>query len=178
MEFSNLRDANIARQREWDTGNQMTLSYSGNELAGEVGEAIEAVCDYLSSGDRLDMVRDELGDVVICCDLLAMRFGLDLVDYSVVPDPGVIYTTGLDETLLALAVTTGKACNAVKKLEREALGMKGSRSTPFHLNMHLDAIIDNAWSIAAAFGVTLSTVVADKFNATSKKVGLNTRLVA
>lgn len=31
--FGMLRCANITRQLEWDTGNQMTLSYRGNELA-------------------------------------------------------------------------------------------------------------------------------------------------
>ncbi len=41
--FSTLREANAARQAEWDAGNQITLAYRGNKLAGEVGEACNIV---------------------------------------------------------------------------------------------------------------------------------------
>lgn len=83
--FTTLRAANIARQAEWDPGAQITLVYGLNELAGEVGEA----CNI---GKKLERERlgipgsranprdlaDELADVVICADLVAMREGIDL----------------------------------------------------------------------------------------------------
>lgn len=40
-QYSTLRQANIARQKEWDRDNQIGLAYRGNELAGEVGEVAQ-----------------------------------------------------------------------------------------------------------------------------------------
>lgn len=83
--YTKLRDANIARQREWDAGNQITLAYRGNELAGEVGEA----CNIIKKIERnrlgirgsratAEQLAEELADVVICADLIAMDAGIDL----------------------------------------------------------------------------------------------------
>lgn len=101
-----LRLANEARQREWDAGNQLSLAYRGNELAGEVGEA----------------------------------------------------------------------CNVIKKLERERLGIAGSRDTLEHLAQELADVVICVDLVAMAAGIDLKAAVRDKFNATSEKVGLNTRL--
>lgn len=81
----NLRDANIARDKEWTTGGELSLSYRGNELAGEVGEA----CNILKKLDRerlgmvgsrasIDELKEELADVLICVDLIGMALGFDL----------------------------------------------------------------------------------------------------
>jgi len=83
--FSTLREANITRDIEWGAGQKFSLSYRGNELAGEVGEA----CNILKKLDRermglvgsradLEKLADELADVVICVDLAAMDVGIDL----------------------------------------------------------------------------------------------------
>lgn len=101
-----LRAANVARQAEWDPGSQITLSYRGNELAGEVGEA----------------------------------------------------------------------CNVLKKLERERLGLPGSRDTVEHLAEELADVLIVADLIAMDLGIDLEKAVARKFNATSAKVGLATRM--
>lgn len=80
-----LRQANIARHVEWAAGNEVSLSYRGNELAGEVGEA----CNILKKLDRERMgivgsratqeqLAEELADVLICVDLIAMDFGINL----------------------------------------------------------------------------------------------------
>jgi hypothetical protein len=98
-EYLTLREANIARNKEWDTGNQLDGSFRGNELAGEVGEA----------------------------------------------------------------------CNVIKKLERERMGIDGSRDTA-------DVVICSGL-IAMHYAIDLDAAVARKFNATSEKVGLKTRLV-
>lgn len=101
-----LRSANAARQDEWDTEGQITLSFRGNELAGEVGEA----------------------------------------------------------------------CNVIKKLDRERMGIKGSRDTVAHLAEELADVVICADLIAASVGIDLDAAVRDKFNATSEKNGLKTRL--
>lgn len=104
--FNTLREANIDRQAIWDSGNQIDLSYRGNELAGEVGEA----------------------------------------------------------------------CNVIKKLERERLGIRGSRATLAQLAEELADVVICADLIAMAAGIDLNRAVAEKFNATSEKVGLSTRM--
>lgn len=101
-----LRAANLARQAEWDPGQQISLSYRGNELGGECGEAQ----------------------------------------------------------------------NVIKKLERERLGIRGSRATLDDLAQELADVVICADLIAMAEGIDLDQAVADKFNATSEKVGLVTRL--
>lgn len=83
--FEGLRKANITRDKEWNPGNQLSLSYQGNELAGEVGE----LCNVLKKleRERLGLVGSratkeqalqELADVIICADLIAMSLGIDL----------------------------------------------------------------------------------------------------
>ncbi len=104
--YPTLREANTARQKEWDAGNQITLAYRGNELAGEVGEA----------------------------------------------------------------------CNVLKKLERERLGIRGSRATKEQLAEELADVVICADLIAMDAGIDLDAAVRSKFNATSEKVGLRTRM--
>ena len=43
--YPTLRRANKARQIEWDKDAQITPAYRGNELAGEMGEALERALD-------------------------------------------------------------------------------------------------------------------------------------
>lgn len=82
---STLRTANAARQKEWDTDNQITLAYRGNELAGEVGEACNIIkklererMGIVGSRASVEQLAEELADIVICTDLIAMDAGIDL----------------------------------------------------------------------------------------------------
>ena len=106
--YLSLREANAVRQREWDQEGGVTLSYRGNELAGE----------------------------------------------------------------------TGEACNVLKKLERERVGIRGSRETVAHLAEELADVVICVDLIALAVGIDLDAAVVSKFNATSEKYGLRTRLAA
>lgn len=83
--YITLREANEVRQREWDKEGRISLSYRGNELAGEVGEA----CNIIKKieRERLNIrgtratkgqLAEELADVIICADLIAMHEGIDL----------------------------------------------------------------------------------------------------
>ena len=83
--FDLLREANVTRQREWDRGDVITIEYRGNELAGEVGEACNIVkklarerLGVRGSRATLEQLADELADVIICADLVAMQAGIDL----------------------------------------------------------------------------------------------------
>lgn len=76
-----------------------------------------------------------------------------------------------------LAGEVGEACNVIKKLERERMGIRGSRDTVEHLAEELADVVICTDLIAAAYGIDLDAAVARKFNATSEKVGLKTRMV-
>lgn len=85
--FDKLREANIARTAEWVKGPPLSLSFRGNELAGEVGET----CNILKKIDRerlglvgsrasAEDLAEELADIIICVDLIAMDFDINLAE--------------------------------------------------------------------------------------------------
>lgn len=77
---------------------------------------------------------------------------------------------------LELAGEAGELANVVKKLERERLGWRGSRTTLDALADEIADVIICADLVAMSAGFDLAEIVARKFNATSAKVGLATRL--
>lgn len=83
--LSILRQANEQRQKEWDPTDAITIEYRGNELAGEAGEACNIIKKLARQrlgirGSRATAAQlaEELADVVICADLIAMHTGIDL----------------------------------------------------------------------------------------------------
>ncbi|MDQ0314813.1 MazG-like family protein [Amorphus orientalis] len=85
-----LRSANETRQAEWDPDDRITLAYRGNEMAGEVGEACNVIkklererLGIAGSRATLAQLAEELADVVICADLIAMQAGIDLLGEAV-----------------------------------------------------------------------------------------------
>lgn len=83
--YRSLRAANIARQKEWDRGDVITASFRGLEMAGEVGEACNVIkklererLGIRGSRATVENLAEELADVVICADLIAMMYGIEL----------------------------------------------------------------------------------------------------
>lgn len=81
IEANHLRDAEMTGGKT----DVFSLSFRGNELAGEVGEA----CNILKKLDREKMgivgsraspesLAEELGDIIICVALIAMDLNIDL----------------------------------------------------------------------------------------------------
>ncbi|MDQ7775289.1 MAG: hypothetical protein Q4615_04900 [Paracoccus aminovorans] len=108
LTLSKLQAAHVARQDEWCPGQKPDLSFRGNELGGECGEAQ----------------------------------------------------------------------NVIKKLERERHGWRGSRDTVDHLAEELADVIHCAVLVAITAGIDIEPAVVAKFNDTSEKNGLSTRLAA
>lgn len=87
LTFSILRSTNVARCEEvFHRLRDWTLTDWGCALAGEAGEACNII-KKLRRGDAVygedgalgqKALADELADVVIYCDLLAARAGIDL----------------------------------------------------------------------------------------------------
>ena len=76
----------------------------------------------------------------------------------------------------AAAGEMGEACNIIKKLERERLGLDGSRATIEHLAEELGDVIVYVSLIAIKAGIDLDKAVVEKFNATSRKLGFKARI--
>lgn len=76
-----------------------------------------------------------------------------------------------------LAGEVGEACNVIKKLERERLGLVGSRDTVEHLAEELADSVIVLDLIAQRYGIDLfGDAVPRKFNATSRKNGFTVLL--
>lgn len=82
-----LREANIERQKFWCGTNIPDLSFRGNELAGETGEACNVIKKlererhgWVGSKATKEQLAEELADVMIVADLIANEAGIDLAD--------------------------------------------------------------------------------------------------
>ena len=75
-----------------------------------------------------------------------------------------------------LAGEAGEACNVIKKLERERRGIDGSRATKQQAADELADVVICADLCAMELDIDLWAAVVAKFNATSEKMGLRTRL--
>lgn len=70
----------------------------------------------------------------------------------------------------------GEALNCIKKLERERMGIRGSRTTREHLAEELADIVICTDLIASMYQINLAEAIKNKFNKTSDANGLETHL--
>jgi NTP pyrophosphatase (non-canonical NTP hydrolase) len=75
-----------------------------------------------------------------------------------------------------LAGEVGEACNVIKKLERERIGIRGTRADKLQLASELADVIICVDLIAMQAGIDLSEAVPLKFNETSAKYNLKTEM--
>lgn len=82
-----LRKANADRQKLWDPNKLATPLFRATELGGEVGEALNEVkklerekMGFRGSRTTIEKLADELADVIICTDLVAAEYGIDLAE--------------------------------------------------------------------------------------------------
>lgn len=106
LTLGDLQRAHVERQEEWCPEQKPDLSFRGNEMAGEVGEA----------------------------------------------------------------------CNVIKKLERERHGWRGTRATKEQLAEELADVIHTATLCAITAGIDIEAATIAKFDATSEKNGLSSRI--
>jgi NTP pyrophosphatase (non-canonical NTP hydrolase) len=75
-----------------------------------------------------------------------------------------------------LAGEVGEVCNKVKKLEREALGLPGSKTTFYELASEIADAQITLDLLAMHYGIDIPTIIKLVFNATSEKHGFRTKL--
>ena len=87
LSFAELRCANVERNQQWTGGVAAGLSFRGLELGGEVGEALNVAkklererLGWRGSRSTLDKLAEELADVIISADNMAMEAGINLAE--------------------------------------------------------------------------------------------------
>jgi len=83
--LNKLRQANIERDKEWNPDKKLTPLFRATELGGECGEALNIVkklererLGIKGSRATINELASELSDILICVDLLAMEYNIDL----------------------------------------------------------------------------------------------------
>ena len=184
--LATLREANVSRHIEWMRGasvDSLPLNFRCVELVGEIGEAANimkkierhrlgiagntADLDVLSA-----MLADELADVVICADLIAMDLKLPLSEnsLSVYARPGY----ALDTLGVELGRSLSRVCGMVAALAES--GPTWRKSVENHLIGALEAVIVVVQKVALSQGIDMVSAISRKFNATSRKLDFLTRI--
>jgi NTP pyrophosphatase (non-canonical NTP hydrolase) len=175
-DFTSLRPANAARQEEWDpTGFAKTRSWRFNELGGEVGEVCNILkklhresCGVPGSRATKDQLADELADVVICIDLAAMECLVDPLLYDVPAVPRLQFTD----------LTHAGNCLLARMGLVSSTFLDNTEHPAELIKMRLKSLLNVVRCIAYYQSIDLEMAVINKFNFTSSKVGLRTRLTA
>ena len=175
IDFAALRTANNARQVEWPVNEEADLEFRALEVADEAGEVIGAVKKLLRArrgiaGSTLDVqaVADEIGDTIVSLDLLANQLGLDLIAPVQSPNSSL----PLPRLTLRLHTVSGDLTCAMEDFLNEAAGEEGN----YYLAEFMASIVFWLTCIAADLNIDPGKAVIEKFNKTSEKYGLATRL--
>lgn len=168
MNMQALHKADVARDKEWNPDSTLDLDFCGVELAGEVGEA----CNIIKKLERerlglrgsratLQDLADGLADCVICVDLIACNLGRVL-------DPGklpfMVIKSNLSRLGNEMAAASGMINHIIASIEKSML-------PPM-----LCILVHRIEAIAKIQKIDLELAVKTKFNATSEKYNLSTRM--
>lgn len=176
-DYATLRAANVARQEEWLLRRPLSLSFRSNEMAGEAGEVAEVILTkwyhYRTPKDAAvwrEALADELADVIICADLIALCTRCNPPPANVWDKPGNEW-----KWCAGLLRDIGLVCNYIKKIERTTNGIAGGA------DLHVSGLEDkllrvnkDIYDMAYSEGIDMEVALARKFNKTSAKVGLTT----
>jgi NTP pyrophosphatase (non-canonical NTP hydrolase) len=85
LTLATLQRIHIQRQEEWCPDQKPDLSFRGNELGGECGEAQNVIKKlererhgWRGSRDTVEHLAEELADVIHCAVLVAITAGIDI----------------------------------------------------------------------------------------------------
>ncbi|TWD54508.1 MazG-like nucleotide pyrophosphohydrolase family protein [Agrobacterium vitis] len=128
LTFRNLAAAHAARQAEWCPDQMPDLSFRGNELAGEVGEACNIIkklererLGWRGSRATFEQLADELADVIHTTTLVAYTAHIDLEQavirkFNATSDANEL-TTKL--TQMPTSESWGKASEVIEKIVKQ-----------------------------------------------------------
>lgn len=133
-QLEQLRAANVARQAEWCPDQLPDLSFRGNELGGECGEAQNVIKKlererhgWAGSRATVDQLAQELADVILCVDLVAQQAGIDLWSAIVAKFNATSEARGLRTLLAASPAPADPRREQVEAVAVKALRWKRRR---------------------------------------------------
>ena len=110
LTIARLQRAHVDRQDEWCPDQKPDLSFRGNELGGECGEAQNVIKKlererhgWRGSRDTVEHLGEELADVIHCAILCAITAGIDLEPAVMAKFDSTSEKNGLSTFLRALA---------------------------------------------------------------------------
>lgn len=174
-----LREANITRDKEWNTGSKpLSLVFFANELGGEVGETCnvlkkldrEFTYQVKGSRDTFEHLAEEMADIIICCDLLGMEAKAGFSEYAwpamTKEEKHPDYSKLGSHLLSIVGRVNGIALNYETHINNRQL-----KDT-------IQELVRATKIYADQIGIDLEQRVIDKFNATSRKLDLKTLLLS
>lgn len=180
IDLKRLRAANRERQEEWAGNEKADLEFRAIEVADEAGELAGAVKKVLRAQRgiagttmTLEDVAQEIGDTVISMDLLAAELEIELPPHECLFDE-----TTLGQLVLSLDSAIGNLSYGVLCKLNGFADVHGDREPIEYIRRRLASAMNVVCSIAHALGIDAGQAVAEKFNQTSSKYGLQTRLAA
>lgn len=195
-----LRNANLVRDVEWNSAaERISIAWRANEFAGELGELANLVKKIarvrmklkhapVDENALLSQAADELADVLICLDLLAMDLGLNTRDILLKSldsrkAPHGIERMSLSYVSASLVATAYYIVCMAERIEALQLGL--ASPGPSKEDQCIDFIRQSIPSFLSAWVVLGAMLKIDwrqaipaKFNATSQKHGLATMMEA
>ena len=172
--FSSLHEANVARDKEWNPGNKLSLYFRANELFGEGGE-LGNILKKLeredlglvgSRSERTAMV-EEMADVVICCYLIALHTNIEMDRKIASSKPMEDDLSNYSRAGTMLANRIGSVCGFVEHHPEVRTSLD-----QILLADKLAAVVGLIYRLAEQNGIAIDRAIADKFNKTSVKRGL------
>lgn len=173
-----MRAANVVRHIEWSNGDGDGTEFYAVELFGETGELLNVVKKLVR--EELGMVgsrathqdlAEELADVVICVDLLAMAYNM--------PVARAAFVGGLldERSNLTVAIEIGRVAGEIMEwvldIENDELKHQWPRDALMSSMEELNGFVG---ALADRYQIDLRSAVVNKFNKTSAKYGLSTMM--
>ena len=163
MNMNTLRIANVARDQEWNTGSErVSMTFRATELAGEVGEACNVIkklererIGLVGSRDTKEHLAEELADIVICTDLLAMDADIDLVAAIAAKFNATSEKNGLSTRLSKPIPVTALPFEATPEMVKAALDLVWEESETH------DDLVSRLWRAMAAVAPDQSSAARD-----------------
>ncbi|MFY0619049.1 MazG-like family protein [Shimia sp.] len=178
--FQDLREANVSRQAEWTGNDQADAAFRALELADEVGEVLASIKKWLRAqrdicGTTMTLqdVADEIGDAIISLDLLLCEVGVAHLPRNPFAEMRVTSSARIGLLIdgkagqISLLMFEGTSSSVTPRRANKL------RNELAHLTADLVALFIH---LATVLGLNFEQLIAVKFNKTSEKYGLTTRM--
>lgn len=191
--LTELRKANQLRASEFGcTNNNLdNIGFTAIELAGEVGEAQDAIKKQIRSIKGLkggttelqakEAISDELGDIIISADRLCECMGKELAfNQEYIPLPNLSQYREFEYALSKLTLRLGIYSGRFQDSCEVSLTVMSASQQPeeflYFIHKNTTFVLAVAAEISELLQINLWQATVNKFNKTSEKYGFKTTL--